>query len=141
MSSRKTMFLKFFLAQPHNYYTILTALLASFALHSAAAAEVDIAAGAKVYEARCAKCHTITKPMNHKKGPSFLGIVGRSSARVSGYKYSEAMRSANLTWTSQKLDQFLIAPKVVVPGNKMKFKGMPSAEDRNNLIEFLILQQ
>jgi len=124
----------------HNKYPF--ALIAiSISLLSAATFAADIKAGADIYEASCAKCHSVTKPMKNKKGPSLLGIVGRSSSRISGYEYSEAMRAANLTWTSEKLDEFLINPKAVVPNSKMKFKGMSNAEDRANLIEFLLLQQ
>lgn len=114
-------------------------ILASLSATSVFAA--DMQAGAEVYEKACAKCHSITKPMKNKKGPSLLGIVGRTSARISGYEYSEAMRTANLTWTDEKLNSFLEKPKEVVPNNKMKFKGMPNAEDRANVIEFMLNQQ
>ncbi|HWV14032.1 MAG TPA: c-type cytochrome [Cellvibrio sp.] len=120
-------------------YSLALATLFSGWIATATAA--DIQAGAEVYEKSCAKCHSISKPMQSKKAPSLLGIMGRSSSRISGYKYSEAMRTANLTWTTEKLDEFLINPKAVVPNNKMKFKGMARAEDRANLIEFLQLQQ
>lgn len=114
-------------------------LLASFwGAHAAAA---DAEAGAKVFKDACGKCHSVSKPMTSKKAPSLLGIMGRSSSRISGYQYSEAMRTANLTWTEEKLDSFLINPKQLVPNNKMKFKGMAKAEDRANLMEFLQLQQ
>ena len=102
---------------------------------------VDEKAGAEIYEKACAKCHSITKPMKNKKGPSLLGIVGRSSSRIAGYEYSDAMRAANLTWTSEKLDSFLINPKEVVPNTKMKFKGMANPDDRANVIEFMLNQQ
>ena len=120
-------------------YSVFALLLASLSAVPAGAA--DAAAGAKIYKNACAKCHSVDKPMASKKAPSLLGIMGRSSARISGYKYSQAMRRANLTWTTEKLDSFLIDPKAVVPDNKMKFKGMAKAEDRADLMEFLQLQQ
>jgi cytochrome c2 len=47
------------------------------------------------------------------------------------------MREANIIWTRETLDQFLIAPRDVAPGNQMAFFGMPDAPMRADLIAYI----
>jgi len=127
--------------QAKKYTAQLSLLTLLISLSAPSVFAADANAGADSFDSNCADCHSVAKPAKNKKGPSLLGIVGRTSASVAGYNYSDAMRAANLTWTSEKLDAYITNPKVVVPNDKMKFKGMPSAEERANLIEFLLNQQ
>jgi cytochrome c len=60
---------------------------------------------------------------------------------VPGFDYSDAMKAANLKWTADKLDAYIANPKAVVPEDKMKFKGLPDAKERGDLIEFLSQQK
>ena len=59
-----------------------------------------------------------------------FGVVGRPSASVAGYNYSDAMKAANKTWDEATLNVYLTDPKAAVPGNKMAFAGLPNPEDR-----------
>jgi len=70
-------------------------------------------------------------------GPSLFGIVGRHSASVKGYPYSDAMKKADKTWDEAMLDTYLTDPKGMAPGTKMTFAGLPKPEDRANLIAYL----
>jgi cytochrome c len=100
----------------------------------------DMNAGADSFDANCAECHSIAKPLKNKKGPSLLGVVGRASAANAGFDYSDAMKAANIIWTPEKLDAYIANPKVVVPNDKMKFKGLANATERTDLIAFLAQQ-
>ena len=106
-------------------------LLSLPAMHEPA----DIAAGEQVY-AKCIGCHS---PERNRTGPLHCGLLGRESGSVNGYAYSDAMRNAGITWTSESLDQFLSAPMKVVPGTTMGFAGLADAAERRNLIAWLAM--
>jgi len=85
---------------------------------------------------KCAICHP-GQPGKTVMGPSLFGIVGRHSASVKGYPYSDAMKKADKTWDEAMLDTYLTDPKGMAPGTKMTFAGLPKPEDRANLIAYL----
>jgi cytochrome c2 len=106
----------------------------------AAVATADVAggdpkAGSGLFHA-CQACHSID-PGKNMVGPSLAGVVGRKAGSEAGYNYSEAMKNAGFTWTAEQLSSYLADPKKIVPGNKMPYAGMKSADDRKNLIAFL----
>jgi cytochrome c len=102
---------------------------------SGAFADGDSAQGRKIF-AKCQVCHTMEAGKN-KIGPSLHGLIGRSSASIQGFAYSDAMKNAHVTWDETTLDKFLANPKAMVPGTKMLFPGLPKPEDRANLIAYL----
>ena len=80
------------------------ALVTATALMSGAAlAAGDAAKGKKVYN-KCKACHSL-KAGKNKIGPSLNGIIGRASASEDGFKYSKAMKGANLTWDEETLQK------------------------------------
>jgi cytochrome c len=114
-------------------WCILPAVLLSIADRSAVAA--DIEAGKMTFK-KCALCHTNEKGKN-KVGPSLYGIVGRKSANLADYDYSDAMKKFDHIWTPQELDTYLTNPREVVPGTKMIFPGVKDKAERENLIAYL----
>jgi cytochrome c len=96
----------------------------------------DVAAGQAIAQ-RCTQCHDISSAKANKIGPEIWGVVNRPRATVAGYSYSSAMKSNNDPWTYEHLFRFLKTPAVVVPGTKMSFAGLRSAQDRINLLAFL----
>jgi cytochrome c len=111
--------------------------LASLSLAPAARAAGDADAGKKVFS-KCAVCHSAAAGKNGL-GPSLFGIVGRPSASMAGYNYSDAMKAANKTWDDATLNAYLTDPKAAVPGNKMAFAGLPNPDDRANVIAYLAM--
>jgi cytochrome c len=76
--------------------------------------------------------------MSHRLGPDLMGIVGRGVARAQGYdQYSPAMSALSGVWAAERLDQFLRQPQTSVPGTSMAFPGIPDAEHRKAIIEYL----
>jgi len=92
--------------------------------------------GPTVFNDNCAVCHS-TEPGVDKLGPSLAGVVGRPSASLKEFPYSDAMRKAGVTWTKLVLDKYLTDPQAMVKGTKMLFPGLKNAKDRKALIDYL----
>ena len=102
-------------------------------------ANADLAAGETMAK-KCVACHNIAEGMGKKIGPNLWDIVGRPVASNEGFKYSDAITEFGGDWTFERLDDFLEAPKSVVPGTKMGSPGIKDPQDRINLIAWLRMQ-
>jgi cytochrome c2 len=114
---------------------ILLAAAAAVIAGSAARADGDAARGEKRFE-ECATCHSTERGVNNV-GPSLFGVIGRKAGEIADFRYSPAMRTSGITWSAQKLDEFIADPQKEVPGNRMPFAGMPDAGDRADLLAYL----
>lgn len=90
----------------------------------------------KAVFAQCAACHSIEAGKN-MIGPSLAGVIGRKAGSIAGFAYSEANKGSGITWTKEKLFQYLEKPQRVVPGTKMTFPGLAAAQDRADVIAYL----
>ena len=113
---------------------LLAAAASSLSLQARAAADVD--KGKDVFATECAECHSAREGKN-KKGPSLFGVVGRKAATVADASYSDALKASGITWTPDKIDAYVTAPKKLVPGGKMKYDGLASAAERAELLAYL----
>ena len=95
----------------------------------------DVEAGKTAFK-KCALCHTIEAGKN-KIGPSLFGIVGRKSATVENFNYSEAMKKFDHTWDEETLDTYLADPRATVPETKMIFPGIKDKTERDDVIAYL----
>ncbi|MFN3472791.1 MAG: c-type cytochrome [Blastomonas sp.] len=95
----------------------------------------NAAEGEKVF-IQCKTCH-VKEAGQNRVGPSLAGIVGRAAGTVEGFNYSPANKNSGITWTPEKLFQYLEKPARVVPGTKMVFAGIPDAQKRADLIAYL----
>ena len=103
---------------------------------TAALADDDVKAGEAVFKRTCGVCHTVEAGKN-KIGPSLAGVVGRKSGSLDGFKYSDAMKKADVTWSDDTLEKYLTDPKAFVPGNRMAFAGVKKEADRKAVIDYL----
>ena len=110
-------------------------LAATVAMTGPVMAQGDPDKGATVFK-RCAACHVVDKPQN-RVGPSLHGVFGRKAGSVEGFKYSDAMKNADITWDEAQLDKYLENPKGDIPGNKMAFPGLKKPEERADVIAYL----
>jgi len=92
----------------------------------------DPARGEELYQG-CMDCHSIEK---NDVGPMHQGVVGRKAGTVLGYKYSPALRNANVVWTEDNLDKWLTSPQSFIPGTKM-FYQVQKPQDRLDIIAYL----
>lgn len=95
----------------------------------------NIDAGKKVF-VKCLACHAVAEGQN-KVGPSLYGIVGRPAGSVPGFNYSAANKNSGITWTEQVMFEYLKAPQQYIKGTKMVFPGLPSGQDRADVITYL----
>ena len=110
---------------------VLMLLLLSNTTHAA-----DAVRGGKIFAEECAECHSIKEGKN-KKGPSIFAVLGRKSATVADFNYSDSMKASGIVWTADKIQAYIEAPKKTVPGGKMKYDGLPDAKDQLDVIEYL----
>lgn len=105
----------------------------------AASAGADLGRG-EVLSYACRACHGLTPGDESPIGPSLAGIFGRPAAALAGFEYSPALRDSALVWTPEALDAWLAQPNDFLPGNNMAFSGFRSADDRRDLIAYLLRQ-
>ncbi|KAF1047851.1 MAG: Cytochrome c2 [Herbaspirillum frisingense] len=118
--------------------SFLSALVAPLFLFGAASswAAGDVAAGRAAF-AKCASCHQVGPSARGGFGPQLSGVIGRKAGSTTDFKYSPAMAGAGFVWTEDKLRAFLKAPGDVVPGNKMRFWGIGSDRQIDNILAYL----
>jgi cytochrome c len=116
----------------------LLLLCAAVSLAGAADAGTSGDSGQVAFNNNCRTCHS-TKDGDNRIGPSLSHIVGTKAGARSGFaNYSQAMKTAGITWDEQTLDRFIASPESVVPNNNMKpFKGVVDAAVRKAIIEYL----
>lgn len=99
-------------------------------------AAANIEKGKKAAKA-CTACHSFDQGGKNKTGPALFGIVDKAVGADAGYKYSNAMKDFGGTWTVENLNQFLIKPKLHMPGTKMSYAGIKKDQKRADLIAWL----
>lgn len=114
---------------------LLSALLAG---SGPALAAGDAKKGADVFAEECGDCHS-TIPGKNKKGPSLNGVNGRKAGAVADFSgYSDPMKASGITWSAERIDAYIAAPKKIVPGGKMKYDGLADGAARADVIAFLL---
>lgn len=98
-------------------------------------ANADPAAGERVF-GKCRACHQVEDGAN-AVGPHLFGVVGRDVQAAAGFNYSGALADAADVWSPENLQAFLEDPRGFAPGTTMAFNGLPSVEERANLIAYL----
>ncbi len=85
----------------------------------------------------CLACHSI-EPGQNMTGPSLAGVLGRKAGSLpSFHRYSDALKGSGIEWNEQTLDAWLRNPAALVPGNEMRFPGIPDARLRSNIVAYL----
>jgi cytochrome c len=82
----------------------------------------------------CAACHT-ERP--DALGPSLKGVVGRKSAALEDFRYSNPMKRANLVWDESNLRAYIQDPQAKVKGNRMPYGGLTDGKDVDDIVAYL----
>lgn len=88
---------------------------------------------------QCMSCHSVQEGRN-LAGPSLYGIVGRDAGTIPNFRYSDANKNSGITWTEPTMFAYLRSPQQFIPGTFMAFPGLPSAQDRADVIAYLKAQ-
>jgi cytochrome c len=117
---------------------MLRVMMAAAVLCGAAvpATAADPVAGEKAF-AVCRACHKVGEGAKNGVGPTLNGVVGRAAGSVEGYKYSDAMKNAGVTWDEANLAEYLKNPKQKIAGNKMVFPGVKDDTKLADIIAYL----
>jgi cytochrome c len=100
-------------------------------------ATADVARG-ELLGLACAACHKFRAGEGTLIGPNLHGLFGRPAASVDGFAYSPALAQSGLVWTPVSLSAWLADPAGFVRGTTMAFTGYASAQDRRDLIAYLL---
>jgi cytochrome c len=103
------------------------------AMSAGATAAADAEHGKTLYQT-CAACHT---EQPDALGPSLKGVVGRQSAALEGFRYSNPMKRANVVWDEDNLRAYIQDPQAKVKGNRMPYGGLTDAKDVDDIIAYL----
>lgn len=98
-------------------------------------------AGGRSQFLHCNSCHVVDasapQPFGDSLGPHLEQIVGRASASVEGFAYTEELRALDLVWDEETLDLWLQQPQALVPAMCEPFMGISNPEHRKALIAYL----
>jgi len=117
---------------------LLTFSLALISLAPAAQAAPGNATKGKQIYAQCMACHKLDSSGVSMLGPNLYRVVNRPVASAKNFKYSPAMMEKKGKWTPALLDAYLAAPSKAIPGNRMPFAGLSKAQDRADVIAYIV---
>ncbi len=93
----------------------------------------DADRGKQLFEKRCTGCHSLDQD---KEGPRLRNVYGRQAGSIPTFNYSDALKSAHLTWDEASLNKWLTDTESLVPDNDMSFH-VPKSDERADIIRFL----
>ncbi|MEE8295909.1 MAG: cytochrome c family protein [Sphingomonadales bacterium] len=118
---------------------IFSILGAAFIFGAAGTASAGDAEAGKTVFRKCTMCHSPEEGIN-KIGPSLFGVVGRTPGGIEGFRYSKAMSAFGedgKVWTEGLINEYLLAPRTLIPGNRMGFPGLRDETQRDDVIAYL----
>ena len=96
----------------------------------------DLAAGEQSFR-KCSPCHSVGEDARNKVGPELNALDGRKSGTVADYSYSDANKTAAITWNEASFKEYIQNPMAKVPGTKMAFAGIKNEAEIANLWGYL----
>lgn len=96
--------------------------------------------GERQFKRKCSICHSLTPDSQRRAGPTLHGIFGRAAGTYRGYKYSQTLQNSDIIWSEETINLlFDQGPDHYIPGSKMPMQRIVKAEDRSDLINYLIV--
>lgn len=85
---------------------------------------------------QCRSCHAV-QPGQNLIGPTLHGVVGRRAGAVPEFRYSQANRTSDVTWSEEQLFGYLENPRRFLPGTTMSYAGLRNPQQRADVIAYL----
>jgi cytochrome c len=121
---------------PFLLIAVVAAPLAVASVLFASGIKGNAGRGQRVFGA-CAACHSL-QPDKNMTGPSLANLWNRKAGSLQSFsRYSPALKSSDVVWNDQTLEEWIKDPQHVVPGNEMTFVGIKDAQPRADLLAFL----
>ena len=111
----------------------LSIALVALAARPKPATAGDADRGREVFGKRCTGCHSLD---DDKQGPRLGGVYGRAAGSVATFAYSDAVKSAHVTWDAASLDKWLADPGAFIPDSNMAFR-LVNGDERAAVIAYL----
>jgi len=96
-------------------------------------AVADTDKGEKIFERKCASCHSFTE---NGTGPNLKGVVGRKAGSTDFPKY-KGLKDASFVWDETSLDGWLTNPKKFIGKPTSMAVKLKKAKDRAAVIAYL----
>ncbi len=106
------------------------------ATSTGAAPAQEVAAGEQSFK-KCIACHSVGDDAKNKVGPVLNGLEGRKTGTIEGFNYSEANKSAAITWNEETFRDYIKDPRAKIPGTKMVFAGIKNEQETKDLWAYL----
>ena len=103
-------------------------------------AQSEALSEAQLYDIACEACHSLGSAPDHRVGPPLGNLLNRRAAAVEGYRYSDALRASEWSWTLPTLLAWLSDPDTAIPNNAMNYVNPLTAEESQRLAEWLLQQ-
>ena len=103
-------------------------------------AQSEALTGEQLYDIACESCHSLGSAPDHRVGPPLGNLLDRRAAAVEGYRYSDALRASEWSWTLPTLLAWLSDPDRAIPNNAMNYVNALTAEESQRLAEWLLQQ-
>ena len=103
-------------------------------------AQSEALSGEQLYNIACEPCHSLGAAPDHRVGPPLGNLLDRKAAGVEGYRYSEALRASEWSWTLPTVLAWLSDPDMAIPNNAMNYVNALTAEESQRLAEGLLQQ-
>ena len=102
--------------------------------------EEAIREGLILYDVACSACHSLGTVSDHRVGPPLGGLLNRQAGELDGYQFSEALRTSGWIWRLPTLLAWLTDPDAAIPNNAMNYVNPLTAEETQQLSEWLLRQ-
>ena len=103
-------------------------------------AQSEALSGEQLYDIACEACHSLGPAPDHRVGPPLGNLLDRKAAAVEGYRYSDALRASAWSWTLPTLLAWISDPDTAIPNNAMNYVNALTAEESQQLAEWLLQQ-
>jgi cytochrome c len=107
---------------------------------AAAAPDPELVAQGEALFRQCASCHQIGEGATNRTGPMLNHTYGAPIGAHDGFRYSPAFTEANasgMVWNDETLTAYLTDPRGFLPGNRMAFRGLRSADEAAAMIAYI----